>query len=334
MNTAVVGAGIIGRLLALQLRRQGHAVTVFDARAFDDTSSTSHVAAGMISPYAEIAQGSDRAIIEMGKDSLTRWKDILPLLMNPPELNDRGSLMIASEKDTEELDFIIHRFKQMGLTFHVLSESALHAAEPALASSQHRGVYLPDEGCIDAQQLMQSLANTLRCQRTTWHASTTVQSIIKHRVKTLLQTHEFDKVFDTRGLGASLAGLRPVRGELVHVHAPQIQITRPIRLNHPRYPIYLVPRQNGHYVIGATMIESADTSPISVLSTMELLSACHAIHPGFSQARITHTATQCRPTLPDNLPMVQETEDCIHVNGLYRHGYLLGPYLVKKAMER
>jgi glycine oxidase len=93
------------------------------------------------------------------------------------------------------------------------------------------------------------------------------------------------------------------------------------------------------FVIGATEIESNDRSPPSVRSTLELLSAAYAVHPGFAEGRIVEIATQCRPTLPDNLPAMRLTPSTnsqphvLAINGLYRHGFMISPALLDVALE-
>jgi len=72
-----------------------------------------------------------------------------------------------------------------------------------------------------------------------------------------------------------------------------------MRVVHPRYPLYVAPKPNRVYVIGATEIESEDMSPASVRSTLELLSAAYAVHSGFAEARILEVATQCRDRLDE-----------------------------------
>ncbi len=81
---------------------------------------------------------------------------------------------------------------------------------------------------------------------------------------------------DCRGLGAQsdLKQLRGVRGELIAVEARGVKLNRPIRLMHPRHPIYIVPRENNHFLVGATSIESDDMRPLTVQSALELLVSC------------------------------------------------------------
>jgi glycine oxidase len=148
----------------------------------------------------------------------------------------------------------------------------------------------------------------------------------------------FDWAFDTRGLGAKtdVADLRGVRGEVFWLDAPDVKLTRPVRLMHPRYRIYIVPRSSAEtphrYVIGATEIESEDMSPMSVRSSLELLSAAYSLHPGFGEARIVNSLTNCRPALDDNLPSIRHEPRITRINGLYRHGYLLTPAVVEQAL--
>jgi glycine oxidase len=170
---------------------------------------------------------------------------------------------------------------------------------------------------------------------------------------------------DCRGLGAkpALPGLRGIRGEVARVRVPGLGITRPVRLLHPRYPIYIAPKQDDLYVIGATEIESEDMSPVSVRSALELLSAAFSVHPGFGEARIVELNSQCRPTLPDHRPAIvwqaggaEQGDDAgagagrggardakgdhgvngtgrFAVNGLYRHGFMIAPEVVQQATD-
>ena len=85
---------------------------------------------------------------------------------------------------------------------------------------------------------------------------------------------------------------------------------------------YIVPRGDGLFMIGATMIESSDQSRISARSMVELLNAAYALHPSFGEAEIIETGTDVRPAFPDNLPRIRRTGKILRLNGLYRHGYL------------
>jgi glycine oxidase len=112
-----------------------------------------------------------------------------------------------------------------------------------------------------------------------------------------------------------------------------VTLTRPVRLVHPRYPIYIAPKPDHVFVVGATEIETDDLSPASVRSTLELLSAAYSVHPGFGEARLLEVGVQARPTLPDNLPALRHLGlRTLQVNGLYRHGFLIAPALLDATL--
>jgi glycine oxidase len=158
--------------------------------------------------------------------------------------------------------------------------------------------------------------------------------------------HRFDVVFDVRGLGARsspsasdevagfTAGLRGVRGEILWLHAPGVTLRRPLRLLHPRWRVYLVPRPGDIVVVGASELESEDRSPISVRTLLGLLSAAHSVVPELAEARLVHTETNLRPALPDNLPHVEQRPGLTRINGLFRHGWLIAPALVEDALHQ
>ena len=117
------------------------------------------------------------------------------------------------------------------------------------------------------------------------------------------------------------------------VRAPEVELVRPVRLLHPRHPLYVVPWSGGRFLVGATMIESEDTGPVTVRSALELLGAAYSVHPAFAEARILEFGSGLRPAFPDNLPRISVDQDKIAVNGLYRHGFLLAPALAELTLH-
>ncbi len=171
-----------------------------------------------------------------------------------------------------------------------------------------------------------------------WHTEIEPQELRKES--------NYKAVIDCRGTGAKdswASGSKPntlrcVRGEVVRLYAPEVKLRRPTRLIHPRYPIYTVPKENDIYVVGVTEIESDDLSEMNVRSAMELLSAVYTVHSGFAEARILEMATQCRPTLTNNLPEIRVRKengvvDLIMINGLYRHGFMIAPAILDCALD-
>ncbi len=136
-------------------------------------------------------------------------------------------------------------------------------------------------------------------------------------------------VIDCRGLAArnDLPNLRGVRGEMAVLRSSEVTLNRPIRLLHPRQPLYVVPWGDGLYMVGATVIEREDGSPVTVRSALELLGLAYALHPGFAEATIEELGAGVRPSLPDNIPRAIVRGRRIIVNGAYRHGYLFAPVM-------
>jgi glycine oxidase len=213
-----------------------------------------------------------------------------------------------------------------------LTPEALRTLEPALAPGL-RGWALPGEGQVDGARLLPALcadASTVR-----WHWNTRVDRVEAHQLHfAKASSRGFDVAIDTRGLGARNAlSLRGVRGELLWLHAPGLELRRPVRCIHPRHRVYLVPRHGDLVIVGATEIDSEDRSPVSVRSTIELLSAAHSIVPQLAEARIVRLDTHLRPATMDQRPHLHCSSGLIRINGLFRHGFLLAPALVEAALQ-
>lgn len=334
MHAGIVGAGLLGRLLAWRLVQQGWQVTLFDKNVRLGKGSAAYAAGGMLSPIAE-QECAEPLIYQLGCDSLAYWRTWLPTLGPSVFFQHRGSILVAHTKDLLKLRHIVQRIKKrIGADkVSALNQQALQKLEPELAFQQ--AYYLPDEAHIDSRALLQALIESLNAQGVLLHFETEVTRVAPYSVAIQHDSFQFDWVFDCRGVGAQevFPDLRAVRGELVYLKAPEVSLTRMIRFFHPRYRLYVIPRPHQMYLIGATEIESHDTSPISVRSCLELLSAAYAIHKGFAEARILETIAASRPAFPNNLPRLVYQPGLIAINGLYRHGFLIAPALVNEVLH-
>ena len=359
MHIAIVGAGLVGRVTALHLLREGgHTLTFYDKSSKEGTDAAGFTAAGMLAPYAEL-ETAESLIFALGQRSIALWPALLKEVGLFDGYQQQGTLITAHPQDMGELGHFIgmltHKVESAS-EIRTLDKQHLSALEPDLYT-HHKAFYIPSEGVVDAQRFMAFSVNYFDMRaEVSFREFTEVTHIEPHTVHTAKGSEIYDWVFDTRGLGAQehFSDLRGVRGELLWVEANDIDITRPTRLMHPRYKIYIVPRGNGcegidldyckdcklsqtsgykRYIIGATEIESEDRSDISVRSTMELLSALYTVHPSFGEARVVNSETNCRPAFADNLPRIENEPGLTRINGLYRHGYLLAPAIVEKALE-
>lgn len=333
MKAGIVGGGIMGRLLAFLLVNNDWEVTVFDK---NDINNCSMAAAGLLTPTAEL-ENSTQLIYHLGVEaSKSHWPDIIQHLQDDIYFQNRGSLMFAHSRDKSELSRLLTIISSKVSTngiYHKLSHSQIKDLEPDIYKFEE-GYFFPNEGQIDNQTLLVSLKKYLMNKNIRWLDSF-VSAVEPHKIYLSNAMFEFDVVFDCRGLGGKsyFADLRGIRGELIWLHNPDIHLKHPIRILHPRYKLYISPRPDHVYIIGASEIESEDSSSISVKTMLELLSAVYSLHPSFSEARVLKTITQCRPTLTNHLPKIKYTSGLLTVNGLYRHGFLIAPSLAEDIMR-
>jgi len=334
----------MGRLLAVALAQRGAQVDLFDRGSSDGKGSAARIAAAMLAPLAESAITED-SVVRMGIHSLSRWKELIGQLSAPVFFQQDGTLIVWHRQDASDAErFTAHlehncRNNSLLQLPQKLNTEAVRDLEPGLAERFSQGLFLPNEGQLDNRQLLDALLVELDTLKVHCHWNTEVHP------DDLRKDQAYQTVIDCRGTGAKDAwashgsnSLRGVRGEVMRLHAPEVKLKHPTRLIHPRYPIYIAPKENDIYVVGATEIESDDLSEMSVRSAMELLSAVYTVHSGFAEAHILEMATQCRPTLKNNLPEIKTRKDkglsdLMMINGLYRHGYLISPAVLDCALE-
>ena len=340
MHIGIAGAGLLGRLLALLLSTKGHRVEVFDPardagpRETSGSEAAAWTAAGMLSPVAELDRGNED-VFRLGLRSCALWPGIAQALGMPGVVHFDGSLLVAHRSDAGAAQRLVGLLQAKADAQHqpeALSVDALAALEPSVHGPSLAWL-LPCEGYVEVHNTLHALHAQAARQGVQWHWGRAVT----HAESGALVTGErrvFDHVFDARGLGARpQLPVRGVRGEIFLLHAPEVSLSRPLRLMHPRHSVYIVPRTDRYFVVGASEIESEDRSSVSLRSTLELLSAAHSAIPALAEARVVHTESNLRPALPDNLPLLQHSGACTRINGLYRHGWLLAPALVEQACE-
>lgn len=338
MRIGIAGAGLIGRLLAWQLSRAGHTIALFEQDAEGANSSAAWVAASMLAPWSE-AVASEPAVLAPGIRALGLWRDLLGELQVETgasvALHEGGTLVLAHQGDAALLAEFEARLRRLPLAgdARALARDDIAALEPELAGRFARGLHLPVEAALDNRALLRTLGSVL-AERVGWQRGVAVSAVQPNVIETAAGKEHFDLAIDCRGFGArhQLPTLRGVRGEVLWVHAPEVTLTRTVRLMHPRYQLYISPRDDHRYVVGATQIESDSEAPLTVRSGLELLSALYTVHTGFAEAHILESHARCRPAFPDNLPRVDHCEGMLSVNGLYRHGFLLAPVVLEEAL--
>lgn len=342
MKIGIAGAGLMGRLLAWQLLRRGHRVTLFDRDAIDGHASAARVAAAMIAPFSEVVSG-EREVFGWGVLSLARWPQLLDELKVDSGVDvyfqKRGSVVVAHAPDRSNLvhfqQLLQHAVPGHLTQVHALDRARLAELEPELAPQFDGGLFLEEEGTLDNRELLSALALAIQKLGGEWQAPVAVSSVDAGVVRCGADEFHCDLAIDARGFGAKpqLPTLRGVRGEVLWVYAPEVNLSRPVRLMHPRYQLYIAPKRDHVYVIGATQIESESLAPITVRSSLELQSALYSVHTGFAEAQVLDAFANCRPAFLDNLPRIEKGNGLLRVNGLYRHGYLLSPYVLDLSLQ-
>jgi glycine oxidase len=308
LTIAVRGAGVVGLWQALLLTRRGHTVTLYERSAEPFAQACSPYAGAMLAPRCE-EESAEPVIGELGRRGIALWREIYS------GTKANGTLVVALHRDRGELD----RFARMTGGHQRLSPEQLAATEPNLTDRFAGALLYEDEAHLAPDAALRFL----------------LDAAIAEGVALRLGDGEMpqgtDFVIDCRGLAAKddLPTLRGVRGERIVIKSREVDLARPVRLLHPRFPLYVVPWGEGLYMIGATVIESEETGAVTLRSALDLLGAAYALDPTFAEAEIVRQGAGARPAFPDNRPRIISWNGYIFVNGLYRHGFLLAPALAE-----
>jgi glycine oxidase len=288
------------------------AVEVLERAPGLGAGSCSWFAGGMLAPWCE-RENSEPLIAELGAESLAWWRERFPAtLVN-------GTLVVAHARDAGELV----QFARRTTDYEAVTAERIQALEPDLSGRFAHGLYFAEEGHLDPRAALAALAARLAA----------LGVAIRFGVEASAAMLPGRQVLDCSGLSAraQLPQLRGVKGEMLLLRLGEVTLRRPVRMLHPRVPVYVVPRGDGVFMVGATMLESDDSARISARSVLELLSAAYALHPAFGEAHIMEIGTAVRAAFPDNLPRLRRIGGTLYVNGLYRHGFLLAPALARRA---
>lgn len=331
-RVAVVGAGVMGLWLSHNLLRRGYEVTLLEKDDGSFRNACSHYAGGMLAPFVEL-ESAEPVIALMGAASMQLLPGWLETLAKKVWFQSTGSLVVAHPRDQAELDRLALRVRTSPLPHDVRECNVrdIMDLEPDLEDRFRQGLFFPHEGQINPRELLPALLEFVKAKGADVHFNTPVDEIQPGKVSCKGEVLQFDQVVDCRGLLGrdSFPQLRGVKGEMILIQTDEVRLHRPVRMMHPRYPLYIVPRPNGVFMIGATSLENESRHTTSVRSVLELLSAAYALHPAFGEATVLELNADARPALPNHLPQVQHTPGLLRINGLYRHGILLSPALAE-----
>lgn len=309
-EATVLGAGVAGLSVASELAARGAAVTVIDRGGGPGPHACSWWAGGMLAPDCE-GETAEEPVVRLGREAADWWE------RHAGGVARRGTLVVALARDRGEID----RFARRTGNHQALDADGIAALEPDLAGRFSRALHFPGEAHLDPRATLSALRERLESCGVALREGDAAPG--------------GGTVFDCRGLAArdALPDLRGVKGEMLVLRCPDVVLTRTVRLLHPRIPLYIIPRGDGVYMLGATMIETSERGRITARSLLELLTAAYALHPAFAEAEVLEIGVDARPAFPDNLPRIRRRGDTIHVNGLFRHGFLLAPAMARMAAD-
>ena len=302
----ILGGGVCGLAMAAELSSRGAQVTLFDLNGAPGEHACSWWAGGMLAPDCE-GVSAEPEVVRQGRMAADWWE------RHGAEVSHQGILVVALERDQGELT----TFARRAPSARSLDRKAINALEPHLADHFAKALFINAEAHLDPRATLMAL-----------HARLAENGVV-------FDDHINGQIIDCRGLVANdtLADLRGVKGEMLVVRCRDVSLSRPVRLLHPRFPLYIVPRGDGVFMLGATQIESSDRSRATLRSVMELMNAVYALHPAFGEAELLEIGVDARPAFPDNQPRIRHLSDRICANGLFRHGFLLAPALARMTAD-
>ena len=342
----VVGGGIIGMAIAWRARRRGMTVTLLERDGAGE--ATSHVAAGMLAPVVEVEFGeAGRRLLELGLRSLGLWPafamDLESSTGTSVGLLRTGTLLIARDEDeARELERQLAFRRSLGLEVARLRASEAREREPALAPTLRLALEAPDDHSVDPRLVLAALRSAcdsagVQLREHAQVASVELDGAGARATGVRLQDGERvaagNVVLAAGPWSEQIEGLpadagvrvRPVKGQIVRLRDPAGPglLRRVVRFDGG----YVVPREDGRYVLGATVEERGFELEPTAGGVYELLREAHELVPGISELEIEELSVGLRPGTPDNGPVIgrADVEGVIWATGHYRNGILLAP---------
>lgn len=337
VDAIIVGGGVIGLSAAWRLARSGHSVTVLDP---EPGGGASRVAAGMLAPVTEAGYGEE-PLVRLLVAGADRWEkfaaDLTAETGDDIGYRSCGTVVVAADgSDRAAVDELLAYRLSLGLQAIRLSASECRRLVPALAPGVRGGADVPGDHQVDNRRLLAALlagchragvAMVAEPASALWTAGSGVAvRLAGGRVL------EAGAVVVAAGTGCSavdgvpLPPMRPVKGHVLRLQGPPL-LTRTVRgLVHGR-PCYLVPRNDGSVVVGATAEERGDDRRVQAGQVHALLDDARTLVPGIDELELVECAAGLRPATPDNGPYVGWTSvpGVALASGHYRNGILLAP---------
>ena len=313
LNT-IIGAGVAGLCVARALLDRGADVVLVDRHTDAGPHACSWWAGGMLAPFCE-GESAEEPVVRLGCEAADWWE------AKTSAVKRSGSLVVSAARDKADLA----RFARRTTGFRHVNGPEISNLEPDLGDRFTKGLFFESEAHLVPRLALAQLRASVLADGATFVQDDADPDEYAQRGLTI----------DCRGFQAKdkLHDLRGVKGEMLVLSCPDVTLTRPIRLLHPRLPLYIVPRGDCIFMLGATMVEGHAGKHVTARALLELLSAAYALNPAFGEAEVLEIGVDSRPAFPDNLPRIRRDGNLIRANGLFRHGFLLAPAVARMVAD-
>ena len=340
-SVAIVGAGAIGLGIGWRLAQAGAAVDIFER---DNAGrGASWAAAGMLAAGVETEPG-EHALARLTRESLERWPGFAAELESlsgiSVELRTEGTLAVATGADeAARLRHDVDFQQGLGIELRWLTGAEARRLEPHLAPAVAAAVLSPRDHQVNNRRLVAALARAFERAGGRLHEHARVQGveIAGGRVRAIRASdcrHEAGVVVLAAGAWSReieglppevLPPVRPVKGQML---ALQMDAVAPLLAHVLWAPgVYLVPRQDGRLIVGATIEERGFDATLTAGAMLSLLEAAWRVLPAIEDCAISESWVGFRPGSPDDAPILGPTaiEGLILATGHHRNGILLTP---------
>ncbi|MEM8676326.1 MAG: glycine oxidase ThiO [Cyanobacteria bacterium P01_G01_bin.67] len=322
----IIGGGVIGLAIAVELRRQGAKVTVVSK---DFMQAASHAAAGMLAPMAE--KLASPPLLELCLRS--RWLY--------PEWTQKLEELTGVETDYLSCGILAPVFNQPSQILDTpqttwLDRESLELYQPGLGDRVVGAWWYPEDGQVDNRCLMRSLLQAAQTLGVEIKEGVGVKAIQQKQgavngVLTdigLLTAQHYVLAAGSWSSQLMPLPVSPVKGQMLSLRMPQ-KLHQPFPLQRVLYGdgVYLVPRQDGRLIVGATA-ESVNWTPFNTPQGIQsLLAKTIELYPAAAEWQIEEFWWGFRPGTPDELPIIGRSacENLFLATGHYRNGILLAP---------
>ena len=344
-DVLVVGGGIIGLVTAWRSAQRGFTTTVVDP---EPGGGAARVAAGMLAAVTELHYGEE-TLLGLNLESARRYPDFAAELTEATGLDlgyrRCGTLAVALDADDRAHLRELHALQQRsGLDSEWLSGRECRRLEPMLAPGVRGGLRVDGDHQVDPRRLSGALVAACERAGVVFHRAWAEELTVARERATGIRTGDGDllsaghTVLAAGSLSGRLAGVpaevrppvRPVKGQVLRLTVPKPYapfLSRTVRAVVRGSHVYLVPRENGELVVGATSEEQGWDTTVTAGGVYELLRDAHELVPGITELPLTETRAGLRPASPDNAPLLGPSglDGLLLATGHYRNGVLLTP---------